>query len=138
MRIVLDTNVLLACIGMASPLRWLFDAVLDGRLHLVVSTPILLEYEEVIARQAAPMVAAGVVRAVLALPDTTLVEPRFFWRLPPGDADDEKFVDAYLSAGAEALITHDAHFAALKAIDFPRVSVLPANSLREKLEETGQ
>ena len=133
MRVVLDTNVLLASLGSRSALRWLFDALLDGRFTLVVSTPILLEYEEVIARQTTPEVADGVLRALLALPTAEHVAPRFHWRLPPGDPDDEKFVDALLAAGADAVVTHDAHFDALADLDFPPVRVLTAEAFRQVL-----
>ncbi len=44
MRVVLDTNVLLVSIGRQSPFRPIFDALLQQRLTLVVSTRILLEY----------------------------------------------------------------------------------------------
>ena len=57
MRVVLDTNVLLPSIRRQSRLRWLFDALLDGAFTLVASTPILLEYEEVIGERTTPEVA---------------------------------------------------------------------------------
>ncbi len=134
MRVVLDTNVLLASIGTRSPLRWLFDALLGGRFNLVVSTPILLEYEEVLARQTTADVAGNVLRALLALPTAETVEPRFRWRLPPGDPDDEKFVDAALAAGADAVVTNDGHFDALAGFDFPAVRVLTPEAFRRALE----
>lgn len=49
MRVVLDTNVLLVSIGRRSPFRPIFDALLQQRLMLVVSTGILLGYEEILA-----------------------------------------------------------------------------------------
>ena len=39
-RIVLDTNVLIASIGTTSPYRWLFEALLEERFVLCVTTPI--------------------------------------------------------------------------------------------------
>lgn len=121
MRVVLDTNVLRASTGSRSGLRWLFDAVIGGRLGLFVSTEILLEYEEVLARKTTPAVADGVPRALFALPTADPVVPRFRWRLPPGDPDDETFVDALLGSGADALVTNDAHFGPLAALDVPLV-----------------
>lgn len=50
MRIVLDTNVLLPSIRRDGESYWLFRAVVEGELTLVVSTSIPLEYEEVITR----------------------------------------------------------------------------------------
>ena len=133
MRVVLDTNVLLASIGSRSALRWLFDALLDGRFVLVVSTAILLEYEEVIARRTTPEVSDGVLRALLSLPSVEHVTPRFRWHLPTGDPDDEKFVDALLAAGAEVLVTHDAHFDELAGLRFPPVQIASAEAFRLSL-----
>ncbi|WP_412061797.1 putative toxin-antitoxin system toxin component, PIN family [Rubrivirga sp. IMCC45206] len=136
MRIVLDTNVLLPFIRRGSRLRWLFDGLIEGHFTLVVSTPILFEYEEVIGRRTRPEVARNVVGALLALPTVERVEPRFRWRLPPGDPDDEKFVDAALAAGADAVVTNDAHFDALAALDFPAVRVLTPEAFREALGDS--
>lgn len=135
MRVVLDTNILLPSIRRRSRLRWLFDALLDGVYTLVVSTPILLEYEEVIGDRATPDVARNVLLALLALPNVECVEPRFRWRLITADPDDNKFVDAYLAAGAEALVTHDAHFNVSRDVDFPRVNILSADEFRTVLKQ---
>lgn len=48
MIVVLDTNALVQVFGARSPFIRLQQAILDGRVTLAVSTPILLEYEEVI------------------------------------------------------------------------------------------
>jgi len=37
---------------------------------------------------------------------------------------DNKFVDCYIAAGAEYLITHDKHFDVLAAVPFPKVNVV--------------
>lgn len=47
-RVVLDTNILIVIIGQKSPVRWLFDALIAGRITLCVTTPILLEYREIL------------------------------------------------------------------------------------------
>ncbi len=46
-KIVLDTNILVAIIGKNSPFRWIFDCIVDGRIALCVTTEILLEYREI-------------------------------------------------------------------------------------------
>ena len=135
MRVVLDTNVLLPSIRRGSRFRGLFDALLDGRYALVASTPILLEYEEVVGGRTTPEVAQNVLGALVALPNVERVEPRFHWRLIPADPDDDKFVDAYLAAGADALVTHDAHFDVLAGLDFPPVAVLSAEAFLRRLNE---
>lgn len=131
MRIVLDTNLLLASIARTSPYRWLFDAVLDGRVDLCVSTEILLEYEEVIGERSSPAVSANVLRAIDLLPGSVRVEPAYRWRLIGADPDDNKFVDAAVAANASAVVTQDAHFGVLARVPFPRVAVLSADQLKE-------
>jgi len=132
-RIVLDTNILLSSIGTTSPYRWLFDALLDGRVALCVSTPILLEYEEVLARKTTPAIARNVLRLLLLLPNVERIEPRFRWNLIAADPDDNKFVDTALMANADVLVTHDAHFDVLHQVDFPQMRVLSAEAFRDEL-----
>jgi uncharacterized protein len=90
-RIVLDTNVLLVSIGRKSRHNWLFQALLDERFTLLVSTEILLEYEEVITRRTRPEIASDVLKTLLALPNHLHIEPYFHWNLIPEDPTDNKF-----------------------------------------------
>ena len=52
MTVVRDTNALLQVFGVASPFAAIREALRQGQLELAVSTPILLEYEEVTLRYA--------------------------------------------------------------------------------------
>lgn len=47
MTVVIDTNVIVQMFGSLSPHARLKQALSRGEIHLVVSTPIYLEYEEV-------------------------------------------------------------------------------------------
>lgn len=105
--IVLDTNILLSSISKISENRWIFDAVLSGKLHLVVSNEIISEYEEIIGRKTNSLVAENVVKAILNLPFTKLVTVHFNWNLIELDVDDTKFVDAAISGGANFLISNE-------------------------------
>lgn len=40
------------------------------------------------------------------------------------DADDNKFTDAYISASADFLVTHDSHLNVLKEKRFPKVNII--------------
>lgn len=48
MRVVIDTNVLLASIPSKSKYRPIFEAYLQNKIQLVVTTAILLEYKEIL------------------------------------------------------------------------------------------
>lgn len=89
MRVVLDTNVLLTSLGRRSPTRPIFDALLSQRLTLVVSTGILLEYEEILAQRNGPAVAYNVLEALVNLRNISRQETRYNWRLPFIDPDDQ-------------------------------------------------
>jgi len=46
MKVVLDTNVLLVAIARKSEFRLIFDAFLEEKITICVTTDILTEYEE--------------------------------------------------------------------------------------------
>ena len=126
MRVVLDTNVLLVSIGRQSPFRLIYDALLHQRLVLIVSTGILLEYEEILAQRNGPVVAQNVLDALENLRNVSRHEVRYNWHLPFLDPDDQKFVDAYVAGQADYLVSNDRHFGELAAAGFPMVRVVSA------------
>ena len=133
MKIVLDTNVLLTCLGRRSPTRPIFDALLSQRITLIVSTGILLEYEEILAQRNGPSVAQNVLEALTNLRSIDRRETRYNWRLPFIDPDDQKFVDAYVAGNADCLVSNDRHFGELRAAGFPAVRVVSAEAFLELL-----
>ena len=136
MLIVLDTNILLSSISKISANRWIFDAVLSGKLHLVVSNEIISEYEEIIGQKTNSLVAENVVKAILNLPFTKLVTVHFNWNLIELDVDDNKFVDAAIAGGANFLISNDNHFNVLRNIDFPAVNFMTLSEFKTEFEKS--
>ncbi|MFY7999158.1 MAG: putative toxin-antitoxin system toxin component, PIN family [Candidatus Kapaibacteriota bacterium] len=124
MKVVLDTNVLVAVFSRRSPHHWLFQQVMNGTLRLCITTEILLEYEEVLGRMYGADVAAEVVAALPDLPNVQTITSYFAWQLVSADVDDNKFADCAIAAGADALITEDRHFLPLKDLGFPPVTIL--------------
>ncbi len=132
-RVVLDTNVFVVSLSERSPYYWIFEALIADRFEAVVSTPIVLEYEEVIGRlmgQAAVRDALGVLHNSMSVIHTA---PTFHWHLIAADPDDDKFVDAALAGRADGIVTYDRHFDALSSVDFPRVPVLTPDDLSHLL-----
>jgi predicted nucleic acid-binding protein len=46
------------------------------------------------------------------------------FRLLPGDADDNKFVDCAIASNAELIVTNDKDFNPLKNIPWPKVEIM--------------
>ena len=124
MRVVIDTNVLLAALPKVSRFRVIISALTTGKLELVVSTAILLEYQEILSRKTNSIVATNFLEFLTKLPGVIRVDTPFTWGIIKVDPDDNKFVDAGLMAGADYIITYDGHFDIVKSHPFPAIGVL--------------
>ncbi len=124
LKIVLDTNILIAVIGRKSPFRWAFDCLISGSLALCVSNEILFEYREILERKTSAKVAENVLSFITVHPATVKTEIFYNFNLIAADAEDNKFVDCAIASNAVCLVSNDAHFQILKTIDFPKVEVL--------------
>ena len=118
MKVVLDTNCFLSCIGKRSPYRNVFDAYLEQRFSLCLSTDILLEYEEKFTLFWGEEVTANLLGRLLAGTNTSFHSIYYNFLLVRQDPDDNKFVDTYLAANAEYLVSNDNDLLALQ-IFFP-------------------
>lgn len=71
-----------------------------------------------------PLAAKIVIEAILKASNTRRLDPHFRFRLIEKDPDDNKFVDCAISAGADYIVSEDAHFRILESISFPKVCVI--------------
>ncbi len=133
MKIVLDTNVLLAILPKTSKYRVIIDNLILGNIELIVSTAILLEYQEIIARKTNLIVAHNFLEFVTKRTNVSYVEPPYLWSLIEQDKDDNKFVDAALIGGANFIVTNDSHFDVLKNIAFPKVATIRLDEFMKHL-----
>jgi len=132
LKLVVDTKSLLVSTPKKSTYRWFYDALLEGNFQLVVSTEILLEYEEKLSEFYSPEYANLIIQVLVNLPNLLPVNPiAFNWRLISVDPDDHKFVDAYVAAGADYIISDDKHFNALNQVAFPQVQTLKMRTLKQ-------
>jgi uncharacterized protein len=120
---VIDTNVLVASLSFKSKHHWLIEFLIGKRIELFLNEDILLEYEEVLKTKYSGTAASNFLAALNELPNVFYTKVYFRWNLIK-DPDDNKFVDCYITAGADYLITHDKHFAVLGSIPFPKVNVV--------------
>ena len=132
LKIVLDTNILIAIIGKKSPFRWIFDCIIEGKIILFVSNEILFEYQEILAAKANAEVAETVVNFITVSPFTVKTEIFFNFGLISEDPDDNKFVDCAIAANAICLVSNAKHFQVLKTINFPKAAVLKLQEFEAK------
>jgi putative PIN family toxin of toxin-antitoxin system len=133
MRIVIDTNVLIASLPPASPYHAIVQAFSEGRYTLLVSTEIYFEYTEILALRSKKENIALFEALIFESAFVEVIQPSFKWNLIATDADDNKFVDLAVSGSADFLVTNDRHFRILEGVEFPRVAVIDAASFLELL-----
>ena len=133
-QIVLDTNCLVQMISLHSPYRPVWQAFRDGRYTLCVSNDILTEYNEILERVANAAVAHNIVNAIARSPYTRMIDPQYRFGLIEQDPDDNKFVDCAIIAGANYIVSEDAHFRILADIPFPSVAVIRLDEFIKDLD----
>ncbi|MEE3485928.1 MAG: putative toxin-antitoxin system toxin component, PIN family [Bacteroidales bacterium] len=121
MRIVLDTNCLLASLSRRGAYFNVWKGLQEGKYTLCVSNEILEEYEEIIAQKTNSVIASNVVQTLLNAPSVELIDAFFRFDLIKNDPDDNKFVDCAIAGNATFVVSNDSHFDVLKEIDFPKL-----------------
>ncbi|MCU0470388.1 MAG: putative toxin-antitoxin system toxin component, PIN family [Arcicella sp.] len=134
MKILIDTNILLAIVPKRSQVRWLYDALREQKFTLIITTEILDEYAEKLEWFYSSNFAELVLEEVLNLPNVEQTQIYYNWHIIEEDPDDNKFVDAAISSGADYIITHDKHFKILNIIDFPVVKYLSLEAFEKILK----
>jgi predicted nucleic acid-binding protein len=101
-----------------------FDAYLKKDYFLCVSAEILLEYEEKFLMFWGEEVTENLMGRILAGSNTSFHSIYYNFGLVGNDPDDNKFADVYLAAGADHLVSNDAHLLQLKKLLFPPMDVV--------------
>lgn len=133
MRIVLDTNCLVASLSRHGEYYPVWKGFQTGQYVLCVSNDILEEYEEIIGQLTSREVAKNVVNLLLKSKNVEFVNPYFKWSLITADHDDDKFVDCAFAANATYIVSEDKHLDVLEEIAFPRIMVLELRQFLEML-----
>ena len=111
LRIVLDTNVVYSGLySRAGAAHRVLRALGTGRFDLVLSVPLLLEYEAVLRRDALSL--GLTVRDVESFLDyVSLVASHqaihFLWRPVLGDVDDDMLLELAVAGGCAVIVTHN-------------------------------
>lgn len=137
MTVCIDTNVVLGMFGRNGPWLPIRQALMDRRLIWAITTEILLEYEEVAAREMGIAAAGQLLRFIDLLEQTRdnirRVSPTFRFQLIMADPDDNKFTDCAITAGADYIITEDRHFAPLATAGYHPQPITPAEFISKHL-----
>ncbi|MGM9746124.1 MAG: putative toxin-antitoxin system toxin component, PIN family [Paludibacteraceae bacterium] len=123
MKIVLDTNCLYHSLYKQGDFYLVWQSFIQGKYTLCVSTEILEEYQEIIAKFTNADIAQTVINVIVNAANTEFVMVYYHWNLIETDKDDNKFTDCAIACGATYIVSNDKHFNPLKKIDFPKLSL---------------
>ena len=133
MRVVIDTNCLIASIPQHGSAFWLYLAFRDEAFTWVISNEILSEYYEKLSDFYSPETAEVVINVLLSSPNVELTEPYFYYNFVEADPDDNKFANLSISTGARYLVSNDKHFNIFKQIEFPILEVVKLDEFKNIL-----
>jgi putative PIN family toxin of toxin-antitoxin system len=140
-RLVLDTSVLIAAIrGPGGASARLLDAALAEEVHVLISTPLLLEYEAVMTRPEHQLVSGLSDEEVGKLLDAFAaiaehVEFFFTWKPSLNDPDDEMVMETAVSGGATAIVTFNKRHFQVPAARFGIEIIDPKTAYRRLKDE---
>lgn len=134
--LVVDTDVLVAALrSQAGASRQLLLAALDLRFELLLSVPLILEYEAVLTRTehlaASGITAAEVYRVLDDL--VALAKPvklAFRWRPRLGDPDDDMVLETAVNGNADAIVTFNQRDFAKARGEFTFAVLFPGAALQ--------
>ena len=135
MKVVIDCNILVMCLSSKSPYHIIYQLLVQGKFNLVLSSEILLEYQEVLQQKYSVPTANALVALLKELPNVTFHTPFYNWLLIKADPDDNKYTDCAIAGSANFIITEDKHFRVLKTISFPKITVLSIDNFIQFLTE---
>ncbi|MGA2569847.1 MAG: putative toxin-antitoxin system toxin component, PIN family [Terracidiphilus sp.] len=136
MRVVLDTSVLVAAIrSQTGTAKALVENVLRSRLELLISTPLVLEYEAVLTRRE-HLHASGLTRnevdSLIDMLCSVGLEVSMFRKVRPklSDPDDEMVLETAVNGHADAIVTFNVSDFAGVAEDFHIEVLTPREALQ--------
>jgi len=135
-RLVLDSSVVISAFRSRHGASYrLLDLVAGGKLVLLATTALFLEYEDVLKRpeqrEVSGLTLTQVDAALAALAAAMeSVEVRFSWRPQLADSGDEMVLEAAVNGRADALMTHNMADFAHAAPRFGLILLRPGELLK--------
>jgi len=133
MRVVIDTNCLVASIPPKSKDFWLYLAFKSEAFTWVISNEILTEYSEILSEFYSQETSKIVIEILLAAKNVELTEAYFNYNFIVKDPDDNKFSNLAISTNAQYLVSNDKHFNIFKKIEFPPLNVVKLDKFKKIL-----
>jgi putative PIN family toxin of toxin-antitoxin system len=133
LKIVLDTNAFISCIGKKSTYRNVFDALLENKIQLYISSEILLEYEEKFIEKWGIEVTENLFSLLLSLDNVMYKEIFFDFNLVFLDSDDNKFVNTFIASNSDFIVSNDKQILQLNKNEFPQIVVITLQEFSESL-----
>ncbi|MEQ1675939.1 MAG: putative toxin-antitoxin system toxin component, PIN family [Chitinophagaceae bacterium] len=124
MTVVLDCNILVMCLSSRSPYHLIYKSLVSGSFELVITTDIILEYQEIIEQKYGADTANAFIALLNELPNVHFITAYYHWQLIAADPDDNKYCDCGVAGQADYLVTEDKHFAILQTITFPALQTI--------------
>jgi putative PIN family toxin of toxin-antitoxin system len=133
MRVVIDTNCLVASLPPRGDYYWLYEAFEAEQFEWLISNEILTEYLEKLTELYSEDTALLVYSIISTAVNVTFTEPFFKWQLVTADADDNKFADLAVAGNVDYLVTNDKHFNPLKRLEFPKLTIVSLVEFKQVL-----
>lgn len=134
MKVVIDTNILVASLSSKSKYHWIIRYLKDGIFNLALSNEILSEYEEILNLKYGEQLSNVFLELLFNLKNVQFQEIYFNWNLINEDESDNKFVDCYISSALDYIVTEDKHFGRLKNNKFPPIKIIGINEFQIIIE----
>lgn len=127
MRVVIDCNIFVACLSSKSDYHKIFESLINNEYELLITTDIVLEYEEIIQIKYGLKTAKLFTELLFELPNVIMINTYYKWQLILADVDDNKYCDCFIAGEGSYLVSNDKHFAILKSIAFPKIELMNIN-----------
>jgi putative PIN family toxin of toxin-antitoxin system len=143
LRLVLDTDVVVAALRSdLGASRQLLLSALKGRIELLVSVPLMVEYEAVLSRREHLTLiglTSGQVGEILDALAAIAIPVRlsFLWRPRLKDPGDEMVLETAVNGAADRLVTFNVRHLAAAALDFG-IRVLKPNDAWKEVQRRNE
>ena len=132
--IVLDTNAVISILSRKLNFQNILHALIQAKFNLIVTTEIILEYEEQVRFFFDKKQANLFLQLIDILPNVHKLEVFYNLDIIKEDSSDNKFVDCAFVSNAKYIVTNDKHFNILKNIDFPKINIISIEKFSEKMQ----